>query len=327
MIDTMPDCSMEKRLNLIQIDSFHSFLREYIELKKRDIQRFCSGDGCVYSYECHEIVREDSMLLRAGVEYDGWSNQSELFFSRYDACVDYCRRKELTDPDIDKIRIFKYPLDHTAGQGRPYKESLLLNSELKVMAIDVRHEDEHDIDIEIAFEGMCFDYPTPFQRGDIVVNYQAHEKPWEEPFVLSYITTWDSKEMLRKGFQAHECPDRRGWERFDKRTERLLKTGDYSDIGSVGTGVTEEGQLCTNGMLDNSLDLEYYRGPLKGFDRQLQLYSSYEKGEISGELLTNCCYVIRAEEYAKNIYKRCTSFYLKESMEQLGMLPPEKSQD
>ena len=36
----MPNCTMAERLNLEAIPDFHQFLRDYIDLQERNLQRF-----------------------------------------------------------------------------------------------------------------------------------------------------------------------------------------------------------------------------------------------------------------------------------------------
>ena len=48
--DTMPDCAMDKRLNLPPIPSFHGFLAELIGALRKGVSDFLYGENCVYSY-------------------------------------------------------------------------------------------------------------------------------------------------------------------------------------------------------------------------------------------------------------------------------------
>jgi len=95
IIKTMPDCSMERRLNMMQIDSFHAFLKDYIALQKQDIQNFYTDDGYIYRYEYYKTENLE--------RFDGFG----MLFSNYASCMDYCREKILADGDVDSIRIFK----------------------------------------------------------------------------------------------------------------------------------------------------------------------------------------------------------------------------
>ena len=316
IIRTMPDCSMEKRVNMMQIDSFHVFLENYIALQKQDIQNFYAGDGCIYSYECHET--ENSF-------YDNWNDRwygkFDLFFSDYASCMDDCRKKILADNNIDRIRVFKCLLNQTEELTRNNPDSILFNNKLEIMNVDVYHEEEYDDDLKLAFEGMCFDFPTPFKRGDILVQYAIDKTDRNRPLVLSYITTWNSKEMISRGFSEHECPFRGGWENYDRFVRKLLKTNDCSDMHAIGTIIWDgEETLDVDNTLIIPIDLEYYREPLKGMERQLQVVSCYEKGEVDISLLVNCCSAIRIEEYSKEIRSECIRPYTKEAMEQVGMI-------
>lgn len=276
IIKTMPDCSMEKRWNMMHIDSFHAFLEVYITLQKQDIENFCSGDGYIYRYE----------LLDA----DGWNGDErfDFFFSDYVSCVANCRKEDLAD----KIRIFKCPYNQTELMMQICTDTILLNNNFEIMDINVFHNEKYHNDLKFAFKGMCFDFPTPFKRGDILVGYAGyemdyadHEMDCDRPFVLSYIST--------------------------------------SDMDAFGTHIVhEDGTLDHDAILIMSIDLEYYREPLYGMERQLQVVSCFEKGEVDALLLANCCSAIRIEEYAKKVNHRCIIHYKrkKEAMEQCGML-------
>ena len=45
LIKTMPDCRMERRRNMCEIQSMHGFLQEYIELEEKQLRGFPSGIG------------------------------------------------------------------------------------------------------------------------------------------------------------------------------------------------------------------------------------------------------------------------------------------
>lgn len=286
IIETMPDCSME----VVQIDSFHAFLKDYIALQRQDIQNFYAGNGYIYSYEWHKT--ENGWY---GWDWyyddwssDGWYGKFDLFFPDYISCMENCT-KNLAKTDVDRIRIFKYPFGGNAGE-----ECIFLNYKMEIMGIKVTHEREYDIDLAGKFNRMHFDFPTPFKRGDILAHYTVHNiSRRRRPFVLSYIDTWDSKEMMNRGFGEWECPWLYGtWEHFD--------TWRIRDMKAKGIAIDEE-----KGILDTSytsvipIDLKYYREPLKGIERQLNVISLYEKGKIDALSLINCCSAIRLEEYSK----------------------------
>lgn len=50
IIRTMPDCSMEERLNMDEMPSIHGFLEQYITLMERLLENFYCEVHAVYSY-------------------------------------------------------------------------------------------------------------------------------------------------------------------------------------------------------------------------------------------------------------------------------------
>ena len=71
---------------------------------------------------------------------------------------------------------------------------------------------DSEIDTAITFEGMWFPFPTPFHRGDILVN----QRNPESPIVLQDISTWGREELLRNGFSGDDS--------FVKNAEKRLET-------------------------------------------------------------------------------------------------------
>lgn len=199
------------------------------------------------------------------------------------------------DTVIDKIRILKYPFIERPDQIQKRSGSITLNCNLDILEVET---EESSMDYELFLEGLCFDFPTPFQRGDILTTYEGTSS---RPFVLSYIATWDSKEMMEKGFQEPGMSVRRTWNDYDKSVKRKLRCGDFSNMQAFGTVLTNEMDLYSDFFLGMSINLEYYRKPLESYERQLQLVSLYEKRELDGIALANCCSAIRIEEFAKKV--------------------------
>lgn len=252
------------------------------------------------------------------------TEKTNCFFSDYQSCCAAIQRELSDSSEIDKIRVHKYLLDKHI----PSRSScLLMNRELEVMEIDSYHENISDYDILYAFEDCCFNFPSPFQRGDIVVSYAMKAGLQYRPFVLRYMTTWDSKELTEKGF----CYDlERAWrgepEKLDKHITRLLNRGDYTDMHAIGYCVDcEDGAVYSDNTMVLAIDLEYYHGPLEGFERQLKLFSCYEKGKASNipvdaEMLVNGCFAIRTKELAKKSARNATHWYLDDDLLRLGVI-------
>ena len=100
----MPDCVAQESeyTGRLEIASFHTFLREYMELLKRNIQNFSSGEGVLYRYKVYRNGK-------GKVQY-GWYSQDEVFFSKYHLCVDYCKKHECCE-HVDKIMITRITID------------------------------------------------------------------------------------------------------------------------------------------------------------------------------------------------------------------------
>lgn len=92
IIDTMPDCKIEKRLNTQPRESLHTFLQEYMALQNTYIEELYRTDGhTVYQYRC---VYNDS---------DDWCD-GEAVFSSFDAC---CNAIENEEEDIRTMKEIK----------------------------------------------------------------------------------------------------------------------------------------------------------------------------------------------------------------------------
>ena len=314
IISTMPDCQIEKRNWLGATDSFLSVLSDYIELQKRKIKSFSVGNGYVYRYSTYE--RSYNGLM-------DWNDQEDIFFSDYDSCVNYCKKYELAEDEIEKIRIYKGKLNPTTDEIATNRAGgyIELSMQWDILEIDTAlayDKDTYTLDLDCMFDGMCFNFPTPFKRGDIVTTHGNRECNGI-PFVFSYISTWDSKEMFKRGFHANECPWNKGWEEYDKCRANLLKNGDLTDMHVLGV-LSDQGKLYQDNILIVPTDLEYYTGELEGHNRQLKPLSLYEKGEIDYELLVNSCFSIRAEEMAKEIQADCIRPYRREIVEKIGVV-------
>ena len=317
LTDTMPDCSITRQRGRFCIESLHEYLKCYIEFQKQSLEAFYNHKSCVYCYEIHEISQKEA-------SYFGWSGLQEPFFGDYKSCLQHCIQNEFTknkenDVVIDKICILKCPINKYSEQIQKRSGSIILNRNLDILEVDTNECSE---DYDLFLEGLCFDFPTPFRRGDILTTYEGTNN---RPFVLSYIATWGSKEMMEKGFQEHECPVRNTWNDYDKSVKGKICCGDYTNMQAFGTVLTNEMDLYWDSFLGMSIDLEYFQKPLENYERQLQLVSLYEKRELDGITLTNCCSAIRMEEVAKKVSEQCVSIYLPEYMEKAGMLPDSKN--
>lgn len=315
ILTTLPDCAL-RRTN-VAFESYHAFLRSYIDLMERDLEQFYSSSNgkSMYTYAYYNTSVDDSW---------SWYEESEAFFSDYSSCAAAIREELSGNNEITEIWVRKYPLDQQIQPSR-----LLMNRGLEVLELDADHEDKREFDISAAFEDCCFNFPSPFQRGDIVVCHDARARCDCRPFVLSYMTTWNSEERKEKGFRHDPgWPGPKFEEKLDKRVARLLDQGDFTDMQAIGYCVDFDGVVDLKSKRALVIDLEYYREPLEGFERQLKLFSCYKKGRASdiytsSEMLVNGCFAIRLEELAKELVHSATNMYYKSDLLQLGVIQEE----
>ena len=209
IIDTMPDCSMGERINMVEIPSFRKFLTEYIALLKKLLDIFYKSEKAVYTYSFYE--KEGNWVGSVG-KFE-WVEEGKVF-SDFHTAFSHVKKNYL-DESFKKLRFTKqYFFD--AEDESEKRLTLEMNHDLKILSINEQGIlNDSKIDLFLAFEGMWFAFPTPFRRGDILINPFLSEKP----FVLNDIRTWESKEMLENGYSEED-----GMVKNAGRTvERLIK--------------------------------------------------------------------------------------------------------
>lgn len=146
IIRKMPDCTVPGR-HAVEMNSFHTFLTEYISTQRRQVEEFASGSSVVYSCEWHDSTGGN------------WYGAGKEFFDSYKTCLLYCRREMEERADIDEFRILKCPVRHFADSTVKPVDKLTFNDSLEIMGV---------LTTDSVFENMCFNFPTPFRRGDIL---------------------------------------------------------------------------------------------------------------------------------------------------------------
>ena len=307
IVDTMPDCAMEKRLNLPPIPSFHGFLTKYIRALQEGVSNFLCGENCAYSYSRHSPpnFRGD----------DGWSVESRLF-SSFAACRNaYEEDGRCPKADLIRIRRRRIYQDGSAmwNDGDTY---LFLNHQGQFVLPPSNTFLLSDDPILLHFFEMWFDIPTPFRCGDIVQSIRPSGVP-SRPRVLYYLPTWDKKVLLKRGF-----PPNAPWLQYaGEAVEKARRTGDCSDMQAYGCGYDEDGQLWIgdDGFAENYLDLEWVTEPLMGTDRLLYGLQEYLKGTIDAEVLVNSSRLIRMEESCRKQQRDMSSTYKSDILNVIGL--------
>lgn len=312
IIDTMPDCSMEERLNMEEIPSFHRFLTEYIVLMKNLLELFYKSEKAVYTYALYE--KEESCA--GSVREFEWVEEGNLF-PDFHTAISHLKKNYLEEP-FEKLRFTKQYFSGTEDKfGK--KLTLEMNHDLEIMSVDEQGIlNDAQTDLFMTFEGMWFAFPTPFGRGDILVNRNISEKP----FVLNDIHTWGSKEMLENGYSEEDGMVKKA----DRTVESLMKNGDTSDMNYSGSYIGEDvrnGFYVFSEVFWNYLYLERYTQPLKGEQRALEALGSYfspdRENRISEELLCNTLHYYFMEEQCRRNRKFIEWEYTSEGKQLAGI--------
>lgn len=238
-------------------------------------------------------------------------------FSDFHTAISHLKKNYLEEP-FEKLRFTK---QYFSGAEDKFGKKLTLemNHDLEIMSVDEQGIlNDSQADLFITFEGMWFSFPTPFRRGDILINRVISEKP----FVLNDIHIWGSKEMLENGYLEENSLVKNA----DKTVERLTKHGDTSDMNYSGSYVNEDarnGFYVFSEVFWNYLYLERYAQPLKGEQRALSALASYlspdREKRISEELLCNTVHYYFMEEQCKRNRKFIEQEYTSEGKQLAGI--------
>lgn len=268
IIDNMPNCTMSRRNDTVNIPDFHAFLHNVIRQEQRKLAHFIRTDGkSLYFFEDYSWDRRDRCDLLYGP------------YSSYQKCFDAIRR-EFEGDNPKAIKITRRPID--PDEDHYADDMVILNASGDVMSCDYRFEGEWDeAGAASDFEDMWFDIPTPFHAGDIVCNLQRPD----EPMVLFDLQTWGServdKELAPSVYK----------ERLVQKADKLLRwhryDGDTSDVYAYGCQVSSALHFPfyigePEGFL---LDIDYYRKPLKSEERILYGVRAYIKGDLAVDSL------------------------------------------
>lgn len=157
LIETMPDCPIEKRLNTVAQDSLHAFLIQYMELEDKYRNEFREGKHTDTFNNDKPFIYKFKYLYKDGTEYD-W----DTVFSCLDAF-----RELVTEPEDDVISIqcTKMWIDKLNSRQIAY-----LTPSFDFLHLDpgrIDRDQESDVFWGV-FDGLWFEFPTPFQKGDVV---------------------------------------------------------------------------------------------------------------------------------------------------------------
>lgn len=276
IIDSMSDFVIEKeRCRYFEGKSLHGVLKDYIEMENHFISDFINdSEGSVFTYKSGSMIFDRDSRTYYYDFYDGFNGT----FSTYQDCLEYISENEKPDESEDVLGAFYeiYKCNLNSGNKIRDEVNLVIDSLGQVYGTNMSFDqsDEYKCQLEYFFEDLWFEFPVPFEKGDIVCL-----TGWNKPIVLSDIVIPSS------------CnPD-------EFRVRRLR--GDTSDMNLWGyityVKTSYEVAEAQNGRtfmgIDydvwwNYMDVVYFRKELVGFDRCLKPISSWFKGRFDGNDLS-----------------------------------------
>ncbi len=265
----MPDTEIIRRPNCSHYDSLHAFLYRFMNISRRFIKWFNDNSGSMY------------ILTDADNSY-----QFNTVFSSIDSVKEFIKTEACED--TGSFVIEKLPVDDFTK----YPAKISMNKELELIRPERWNygtfpcDDEYDV--LLAFEGMWFNFPVPFRKGDVIYN----------PYYRCSIgaSDWAGSEYTEL-FVVKDI----GIEHLSEKSKKRFldgENGDTTDMNFCGFAQWRDGSVYSESF-SNYMDFEFYQGEFKGFQRIIKALSNYEKGLINDELLMHAYHQILSEERAK----------------------------
>lgn len=262
LISTMSDCEVASRNNCAGWKSLHAFLARYIEIIDQEIIEFYREEPYgTYVYMYSYLYNNDV----------GWTEEYETIFPSLEKCLEAYKRDvadldETYSPKGTGVVKFRLKRQSLMDACDIFEIECLGNGQLIDILRNTKRAETDDEILNDSFEGLWFDFPTPFKKGDIVwIPTDENEIEWDcdGGFVLSGLSTWNPSKFMKE-------------------------FGDNSDMNGFGYFVNPNGTVYHEVMY-NYMDLEYYHGPYKLNEKILPALSKFIKGEIEVDLLL-CAY-------------------------------------
>ena len=270
MVCEMPDCEIKKRYNCDHIKSLLALIEKDLSVKKELLSRFYeSENNCVFTYEYSYLNKRfaDRVNNFLHTSYD----------SLYESLMADIKNEENEEnEEIDKVRISKRKINSD-----DYTE-LELNNRLEPIRLYAAPWPKEAC-LDHNLEGMWFNFPTPFQKGDILWDpHRDGGKNKTDNIVVA----------LNAEFKVPSDDE-------NSRYRQYMKNGDITDMCLDGYIMCSHGYMYRDQTL-TYMDYEFYRGELDGIKRQFKLMSDFLKGKIDEEVLSVFSHQIMMEEYLKD---------------------------
>ena len=269
VIETMPDMSPKDYFDrccwVHYENSIHGCLRQHIENERRIINEF-------------NHVRRGAFFVRPktidGMCLGSTAFPIKTFFTSVDEVDEYISHC-VNDDENGEICEFDI-ICKTMNSQKQY--NIIKNREGQLLAVDISSEFYPEPRVDLQIETMWFAFPTPFKKGDIVIDPKRpyHSNLWSGPFVLEQTA---AERFISQGKKGH----------------------DYTDMTASGWFQNEDGQIYGEDMHDY-MSLEYYpKEKLEGLQRILIALSNRIKNEIDDELFANAYSYYLAEALSKKL--------------------------
>lgn len=273
IIETLPDVPITNSHH--SLPSLHQFLKEYMQLEKKIINRFYNPvEKSVYQYEVFE--RDENEKHAECVGNDILCNAVFFDFSS-------CYKKALEEAEDmvnATIRVTRKEAEHD-------RENQIMQlcfiadwpfideNNLGIIRHAGRVSVEEKFILYDVFEYMRFDFPNPFKKGDVVrlakrlYRYGVYNT---EPFLFMEI----ENEPLKQSFLVYKP---------------MRASGYFQD--------EDNGQLYRENWY-GYMDLEYYTEELTGEKRVLKALGNYFKGKIDIVLFANAYHYYLTDSHSQS---------------------------
>ena len=254
IINTMPDMEIpDNECCSRSFDSLHSFLRCFMDLTRRFLVWFYNNAGCVYS------VNEWSEEFRIGSVFSSAERIEQYVNSKYFE---------------DRIRFFlkrtvidEFQEDEDIGL-HPFA-TIVVDKKMqavyqKIWTYNGFPCSAEEYELLKAFNGMIFDFPIPFKKGDLLYKH-------------------------REGL----------WPKNDKEELYVYTSLNKDTMDVVGFGQGMIGHIYKSDYQGCCMDFELYDGECDNEKRIMKALSIYEKGLISDDKFTKLYQYILMEEEMK----------------------------
>lgn len=279
LMQEMSDCELEGRPNCNQRNSLYELIKEYISISEKQYEIFKDQENkAVYQYRFYCFNDCD------------WCEDFTGVYGSLEDCWEEIDKDQ--DLGIEIVQICKRYIDSNKTIIVTYK------ADRTVMDLDSNNMSEEEFKvIGQSFEGMWFDFPVPFQKGDILIENRmpGPRSLYAEsgPFVMIGITPWESEQ-----------------------NRRIKEYGDNSDMNAWGYFQDNDGRIFHEVMF-NYMDLDYYEGPFEDSKRLLVALSSFIKDKIGVDLLLTSYRKIIMDEIADDVMLH--GWYSEEGLKLAGL--------